>query len=40
MFVLSTKEIDIPIIPEPEGDFSLDHRIALLLSEQPFLSVR
>jgi hypothetical protein len=40
MFVLSTKESDIPIILESEGDFSSDDRIALPLSEEPFLSVR
>jgi hypothetical protein len=40
MFVLSTKESDIPIILELEGDFSSDDRIALVLSEEPFLSVR
>jgi hypothetical protein len=34
------KETDIPIVPESEGDFSLEERIALVLSEEPFLSVR
>jgi predicted RNA polymerase sigma factor len=40
MFVLSIKETDIPIVPESEGNLSLDDRIALVLSEEPFLSVR
>jgi hypothetical protein len=39
MFVLSTKETDTPIVPESEGDFSLDDRIALVLPEEPFHSV-
>jgi hypothetical protein len=33
MFVLSTKETGTPIVPELEGDFSLDDRIALVLRE-------
>jgi hypothetical protein len=40
MFALSTKETYIPVIPESEGGFSLDDRIVLVLSEEPFLSVR
>jgi hypothetical protein len=40
MFVLSTKETDTPIVPESEGDFSFDHRIALMLSNELFLSAR
>jgi hypothetical protein len=39
IFVLSTKETDVPIIPESEGGFSLDGHIALVFSEEPFLSV-
>jgi hypothetical protein len=39
MSVLSTKEADIPTVPESEGNFSLDDRIALVLSEEPFHSV-
>jgi hypothetical protein len=38
MFVLSTKETDTRIVPESEGDLSFDYRIALMLSEKPFLS--
>jgi hypothetical protein len=34
------KETDTPIVPESKGDFSLDDLIALVLSEEPFLSVR
>jgi predicted DNA-binding transcriptional regulator AlpA len=40
MFVLSTTETDIHIVPESDGDFSLDDRTAFLPSEEPFLSVR
>jgi hypothetical protein len=40
MFVLSTQETDAPVVPDSEGHFSLDDRIALVLSEGPFLSVR
>jgi DNA-binding transcriptional ArsR family regulator len=40
MFVLSTKETDTHMVPESEGDFSLDALIVLVLSEEPFLSVR
>jgi hypothetical protein len=40
MFVVSTKERDMPIVPESEGDFGLDDCITLVLSEEPFLSVR
>jgi hypothetical protein len=40
MFALSRTETDTPIVPESEGDFGLDDRIALVLSEEPFLSVR
>jgi hypothetical protein len=39
LFVLSTKETDTPIVPESEGDFSLDDRIAIVLPEEPFHSV-
>jgi hypothetical protein len=39
MFVLSTKEINTPIVPESEGDFNLDDRIALVLPEEPFHSI-
>jgi hypothetical protein len=39
MFVLSTKETDIHIVPESEGDFSLDDCIALVIPEEPFHSV-
>jgi hypothetical protein len=36
---LSTKEIDIPIVPESECDFSLNDRIAFVFPEEPFHSV-
>jgi hypothetical protein len=39
-FVLPTKETDIPLLPESDGDFSLDDSIALLPSEGPALLVR
>jgi hypothetical protein len=39
MLVLSTRETDSPIVSESEGHFSLDDRIAVVLSEKPFLSV-
>jgi hypothetical protein len=39
MFVLATKETDIPIVPESGGDFSLDDRIAAVLPEEPFHTV-
>jgi predicted DNA-binding transcriptional regulator AlpA len=38
IFALSTKEITISIVLELEGGFSLDDHIALVLSEEPFLS--
>jgi hypothetical protein len=38
-FVLSTKETNTAIVLELETDFSLDARISLVLSEEPFLSV-
>jgi hypothetical protein len=40
MFALSMKETDTSVIPESEGDFSIDDGIALMLSEEPFLSVK
>jgi hypothetical protein len=40
MFVLSTKETNTPIVPKSENDFSRDGPIALMLSEESFLSVR
>jgi uncharacterized protein YbaR (Trm112 family) len=39
-FVLSTKETNTLVLPESEGDFSLDDCIPLMLSEEPFPSVR
>jgi DNA-binding IclR family transcriptional regulator len=39
MFVLSTKQTNIPIVPESEGHFSFGDRLALALSEEPFLSL-
>jgi hypothetical protein len=39
-FVLSMKETDTNIVPGSEGYFSHDNRMALVLSEGPFLSVR
>jgi hypothetical protein len=39
MFTFSTKETDTPIVPEWEGDVSLDDCIALVLPEEPFHSV-
>jgi hypothetical protein len=39
MLVLSTKEIDTPIVPESPDDFSLDDRIALVLPGKLFHSV-
>jgi DNA-binding MarR family transcriptional regulator len=42
IFVLSAQDRDTPIViesDESDGDFSLDHRVALVLSEQPFVSV-
>jgi hypothetical protein len=38
-FVLSTKETNTAIVLESETSFSLDARISLVLSEEPFLSV-
>jgi DNA-binding transcriptional ArsR family regulator len=40
MFVLSTKETNTLIVPESEDDFSVQGQIALVFSEEPFLSVR
>jgi hypothetical protein len=40
MFVISMKETDTPSIPELEGDFNLDERIALAPLEESFLLVR
>jgi hypothetical protein len=37
--VLSTKETDTPIIPESEGDFSVNDRITPVLPEEPSHSV-
>jgi hypothetical protein len=37
---LSTKETHTPYISESEDDFGCDDRIALVLSGEPFLSVR
>jgi hypothetical protein len=34
------KEKVNPIVPESQGDFTLDGRIALVISEESFLSVR
>jgi transposase len=39
-FVLAAKEADTPILSTSDADFSLDDRIALVLSEEPFLSTR
>jgi hypothetical protein len=36
MFVLSTKETDTSIVPESEGDFSLDDRIPLCSQKSNF----
>jgi hypothetical protein len=36
MFALSTNETNTPVVPESEGDFSLDDSLALVLSEEPF----
>jgi hypothetical protein len=38
-FLLLKKEIDIPIVSESEGHFSLGDCVARVLSEEPFLSV-
>jgi hypothetical protein len=40
MFILSTKETNIAFVPESAGDFSLGDRMALVLAEKLFLSVR
>jgi hypothetical protein len=39
IFVLSTKETGTLIVPESEGNFSIDVRIALVLPEDPFHSL-
>jgi hypothetical protein len=36
MLVLSTKEADIRIVPEPKGGFSLHDRIVPMFSEELF----
>jgi hypothetical protein len=40
MFALLMKETDTLIVLKSESDFSLDDRVALVLSDEPFLSVR
>jgi hypothetical protein len=40
MLVFSTKEADIRIVPESKADFTLHDRVALVFSEEVFLSVR
>jgi DNA-binding transcriptional ArsR family regulator len=39
MFILSRKETNTPNVPESHVNFSLDDRITLVLSSEPFLSV-
>jgi F420-0:gamma-glutamyl ligase len=39
MFVLSTRETGTVIVPESEGDSSIDIRIALVLPKDPFHSL-
>jgi poly-beta-hydroxyalkanoate depolymerase len=37
---LVNKKTEALVVPESEGDFGLDDRIAFVLSEELFLSVR
>jgi hypothetical protein len=39
MFVDVQKEAGTLIVPQSEGDFSLDNQIAPVLSDEPFISV-